>query len=124
MQINEFTSREEMLLAFAIMAQLRTDLTPERYEELLSYMQEEGYRMCGVFDDGRIVAVAGYAIMHNLYNQRHLWIYDLVTEASLRSRGYGNALKDFSLGMKNYCFLQRAQEISELGERSDCFLLS
>lgn len=74
------------------MAELRDHLTQDEYFELLDEMTPRGYRMFAVRDGGRLVAVAGVALLTNFYYGRYMWVYDLVTRADVRSRGHGRAL--------------------------------
>ena len=48
--------------------------------------------LLAVRDDGAIKALAGIAHLTNLYYGRHIWVYDLITTAAERSKGYGAAL--------------------------------
>ena len=43
---------------------------------------------------GVIRALAGIGELTNLYDGRHIGVYELITSASERSRGYGKALMD------------------------------
>ncbi|ALC85247.1 acetyltransferase [Bacillus sp. FJAT-22090] len=90
--ILELKSREQWLKAFPIMNQLRTDLTETTYLELLKDMQKDGYKLMGLFANGKIVFLAGFSWRVNFYNKRHIYIYDLVTDEANRSHGYGEKL--------------------------------
>src|SRR5689334_16583407 len=74
------------------MHELRTHLDEDAYVALLHEMKPEGYRLMALRDEGAIKALAGIAHLTNLYYGRHIWVYDLVTTADGRSRGYGAAL--------------------------------
>lgn len=90
----ELTSPSEWRDAFAVMHELRVDLTQDGYRELLGEMTGQGYRMFALRQSDRILALAGTAVITNLYYGRHLWIYDLVTRSDERSRGHGARLLD------------------------------
>jgi GNAT superfamily N-acetyltransferase len=92
MEIVELRSEIELREAFPVMRELRTHLDEARYLALLRVMMPRGYRLLAVRDSGRIVALAGIEVMTNLYNDRHVWVYDLVTTAGERSRGHGRRL--------------------------------
>jgi GNAT superfamily N-acetyltransferase len=74
------------------MRELRPHLTEERYMSVLGEMGAEGYRMFALRIAGNPVALAGARIASNLYYGRYLWVYDLVTTDSQRSRGHGQRL--------------------------------
>ncbi|WP_043933820.1 GNAT family N-acetyltransferase [Bacillus sp. EB01] len=90
--IQELTSQKQWIEAFLVLNQLRTDLTEESYLELLEEMQRDGYRLFALYNNNRIVSVAGLSWRVNFYNKRHIFIYDLVTDIEYRSFGYGEKL--------------------------------
>jgi GNAT superfamily N-acetyltransferase len=81
------------------MSELRDQLTEDDYFELLDEMIPRGYRMFALRDNGRLVAVAGVALLSNFYYGRYMWVYDLVTRADSRSRGHGRALLEHLEGI-------------------------
>jgi len=90
--IRELESEQTWLDAFPVMRQLRTDLDEEQYLDYLDRMTANGYRLFGLFSDGDLAAVAGVDIMTNMYYGRHMWVFELVTDADHRSRGFGGRL--------------------------------
>jgi GNAT superfamily N-acetyltransferase len=55
----------------------------------------EGYRLVGVFEKGRCVAVAGFRVIHNLAWGDCLYVDDLSTHPHGRRRGHGRALLEW-----------------------------
>lgn len=90
--ITELTDSAQWIEAFPIMKQLRTDLTEETYLDLLRDMSKDGYKLYAMYVEEEIVALAGLSWRVNFYNKRHIFIYDLVTDVSHRSFGYGEKL--------------------------------
>ncbi|MCC7495574.1 MAG: GNAT family N-acetyltransferase [Fimbriimonadaceae bacterium] len=90
--VAELTTASEFQEAWAVLAELRTQLDLSAYLALLEAMRAEGYRQLVVRVAGQIVAVAGFVILTNLYHGRHVYVYDLVTTATARSQGYGRLL--------------------------------
>ncbi|WP_419880527.1 GNAT family N-acetyltransferase [Peribacillus sp. B-H-3] len=90
--IFELTNTKQWLEAFPIMKQLRTDLTEETYIELLQDMSKDGYKLYAMYVEEKIVSLVGLSWRINFYNKRHIFIYDLVTDVSQRSFGYGEKL--------------------------------
>lgn len=79
-----------------VVAELRPHIaTPEALVEQVRRQAAEGYRLAYVEDGGRPVACAGYRIVEMLAHGRFLYVDDLVTLASERSRGHGDALLDW-----------------------------
>ena len=92
MTVSELMSEEEIQQAFEILRDFRGNLTEAAYLELVEDMSKQGYRMFGLRDSDRLVSVAGVRIISNFRWGRHLWVYDLVTGAADRSKGYGGEL--------------------------------
>lgn len=91
--IKELQSQDEILQAFPVMKQLRTHLNEESYLNLVTQAQEkEYYRMFALYDNEEIVAVVGFQPMITLYYGKFIWVCDLVTDSSKRSKGYGEKL--------------------------------
>ena len=91
--IKELQSRDEIIEAFPVMGQLRTHLDENTYLELVLDAQEnDRYKMFALFNDDKIVAVTGFKPMITLYYGRFVWVCDLVTDAHIRSKGYGEKL--------------------------------
>lgn len=75
------------------MVQLRPHLAEGEFiERVARQMGRYGYAVVYVEDDGEVRAVAGYRISECLCDGRFLYVDDLVTDQSSRSRGYGEQL--------------------------------
>jgi GNAT superfamily N-acetyltransferase len=96
LNIKELQTEQEILDAFPVMKHLRTHLDENSYLELVKEAQQkEGYRLFALYHDHKIVAVTGFMPMITLYNGRFIWVCDLVTEPSERSKGYGEKLLSY-----------------------------
>lgn len=93
--IKELVNENQWKKAFPVMKELRTGLNEERYWQLTAAMRKEGYRMFALFDNEEIVTIAGVIVLTSLYNGKYLWVHDLITTASKRSKGYGKRLLSF-----------------------------
>ncbi|OAT73737.1 GNAT family N-acetyltransferase [Parageobacillus thermoglucosidasius] len=92
----ELRTKEEILAGFSVMKHLRTHLDENSYLELvLEAQQKEGYRLVALYDHGKMVAITGFMPMITLYNGRFVWVCDLVTAPSERSKGYGKKLLSY-----------------------------
>ena len=83
---------QEVENCFEVMSELRPHLKRENFLETIRAMETEGYKLAFIEDQGRVVAVAGYRIYTNLFMGKHLYVDDLVTASSGRSKGYGEAM--------------------------------
>ena len=93
--IEHVRTDEEVLACYDVMAELRPHLAREAFVPAVRAMQKDGLRLACIRDDGRVVAVAGYRVSTNLFCGRHLYVDDLVTAESARSKGHGKALLDW-----------------------------
>jgi len=93
--IRELESQREWREAFPVMQQLRTHLDEEQYLDYLEQMTADGYRLFGLFSGDDLAALAGVNIMTNMYYGRHLWVFELVTDADHRSEGFGKQLFEY-----------------------------
>lgn len=93
--IKELKEESQWKEAFSVMKQLRTNLDEETYLQLLKNMHIEGYKMFALFESDQIVAVTGVIQLTNLYYGNHIWVYDLITDESRRSLGYGEKLLSY-----------------------------
>ena len=79
---------------FDVMSELRTHLQRDTFLATVRHMETEGYRLAFIDEQerGNVVAVAGYRIYTNLFMGKHLYVDDLVTANSQRSKGYGEQM--------------------------------
>ncbi|MFJ6208572.1 GNAT family N-acetyltransferase [Lysinibacillus sp. NPDC092081] len=90
--IKQLITQQEWMEAYAVMVQLRMELTLEKYFLLLKEMIQDGYMLFALYEKNNIMAVAGLSWRVNFYSERHMFVYDLVTDEAYRSRGYGEKL--------------------------------
>ncbi len=85
----------EIQKCFDVMSELRTHLKRDDYLQTIRHMESEGFRLAYIENVDGIVAVAGYRIYTNLFLGKNLYVDDLVTSASARSKGYGKQMVDW-----------------------------
>lgn len=85
----------EIQKCFDVMSELRTHLKRDDFLEIVRHMESEGFRLAYIEDDDAVVSVAGYRIRTNLFLGKNLYVDDLVTSASARSKGYGKQMLDW-----------------------------
>ena len=88
------------------MRELRTHITDEtNFVERVRRQQEQGYYLAFVESEGEVRAVAGYRFLESLFSGKNLYVDDLVTRDSDRSRGFGGELLDWLIeqARKNGC---------------------
>jgi GNAT superfamily N-acetyltransferase len=78
--------------ALPVLQELRPHLTEQLLEQVLREGAQQGLRFTAVFAGERCVAVAGWRLVANTSAIRKLYVDDLSTAASERSRGYGRML--------------------------------
>jgi GNAT superfamily N-acetyltransferase len=90
---------------YEVMAELRPRVSRAEFLPVIRAMQADGLRLACIRADGRVVAVAGYRLSTNLFYGKHLYVDDLVTSDSERSKGYGKELLAWlrALAVTNDC---------------------
>ncbi len=91
---------QEIEDCFAVISELRTHLQKDDFLKTIRQMETEGYKLAFIKDKetkdqeagSQVVAVAGYRIYTNLFMGKHLYVDDLVTSSSMRSKGYGERM--------------------------------
>lgn len=77
---------------YDVMAELRPHVSREEFLPVVRAMQNDGLRLACIREGDRVVAVAGYRVSTNLFYGKHLYVDDLVTAESRRSKGHGKTL--------------------------------
>lgn len=86
---------EDRRACLPVMQELRPHLrTHADFEARLQRMSAQQYRMLAAWQDGAVVAVAGYRLQENLIYGPFLYVDDLVTRADCRSHQHGARLLD------------------------------
>ena len=86
---------EQILATRDVMLQLRPGLPPQNYLPTVRRMLADGYRLVALQEKNVVRAVAGYRYMEMLYCGKIMYVDDLNTDESHRSRGFGKALLDW-----------------------------
>jgi len=86
---------DDIARCFAVMSELRPHLDQASFVSLVRGMQAEGYQLAYIEDGDAVVAMAGYRSYTSLFMGKNLYVDDLVTSNSSRSKGYGKALIDW-----------------------------
>ncbi|QYM79312.1 GNAT family N-acetyltransferase [Horticoccus luteus] len=77
---------------FPVLAQLRPHLIETEFVERVRRMQREGFLLARLEAEGVVRAVAGFRYHEKLFSGRTLYVDDLVTDDTQRSRGHGRQL--------------------------------
>ena len=90
---------------YDVMAELRAHVSRAEFLPVIRAMQADGLRLACIRDGGCVVAVAGYRVATNLFYGKHLYVDDLVTAESERSKGHGKELLAWlrALAVANDC---------------------
>lgn len=77
---------------FPVMQQLRPHLVEADFVARVRRMQGEGFHLAFLEADGVVRAVAGYRYHEKLFSGKNLYVDDLVSDTTHRSRGHGRTL--------------------------------
>jgi GNAT superfamily N-acetyltransferase len=81
---------------FPVMHQLRPHLVEAEFLTRVRQQQRENFQLAFAADAaGTVRSVAGFRIMEMLFSGRTLYVDDLVTDAAVRSQGFGDKLFDW-----------------------------
>lgn len=78
--------------ALPVLQELREELTGELLAQVLAEGGPQGLRFLGAFQGDACVGLAGWRLVANTSTTRKLYVDDLVTTTSVRSRGVGAGL--------------------------------
>ncbi len=95
MPITLASTDAEISRCFPVIQRLRPHLEAAGFVEHVRRQLQEGYRLAYLEDGGEIRSVAGFRIQEMLAWGKILYVDDLVTSDSDRSRGYGGQLFDW-----------------------------
>jgi GNAT superfamily N-acetyltransferase len=82
----------DIVRAFPLMSSLRDRIRQDSFLAEVRRQQRDRYELIGGFLDDRLVALAGVRPGHTLSRGEHVFVDDLVTEASHRGEGHGRAM--------------------------------
>lgn len=83
----------DIAATFDVMHQLRPHLERDAYvARVRRLMASDGLRVLALRDGGVVRAVGTYRMMDMLYRGKLMYVDDLVTDETVRSRGYGSRM--------------------------------
>ena len=89
MLVNLAESDEQIIECFSTISQLRPHLTKENFVEQVRRQQKDNYQLAFIKVENQVVAVAGFFISESLAHGKFLYVYDLIVDENVRSKGYG-----------------------------------
>jgi GNAT superfamily N-acetyltransferase len=97
MQIRLAKTDEDILSCFPVMRQLRLHLIRDEFVARVRRQEKDRYCLALLEENGQVRAVTGFRLSESLAWGKYLYVDDLVTDESERSRGYGQHLFDWLL---------------------------
>ena len=94
MQIRELNLKE-LYTVYDVIKQLRVSLSYKEFEDLIYDMRHMEYKMFGIMNGEELITYAGVSVQTNLYYNRHLYVFDLVSDEKYRSKGYGKMMLEY-----------------------------
>ncbi len=95
MKISIATTNDELVRCYPVMAELRPHLNQKQFIEQTHRQQRAGFQIVYLEDRKHVVSVAGFRILEYLGWGKTLYVDDLVTLSSARSRQHGGKLFDW-----------------------------
>ena len=96
---------KEIESCFDVMSELRPKIIKSEFLNTVREMESQGFKLVFIEENTKVVAAAGYRISTNLFLGKNLYVDDLVTSESVRSKGYGEVLITWlrNLAIENKC---------------------
>jgi ribosomal protein S18 acetylase RimI-like enzyme len=92
-RIVKIQSSADLEKCYPIMKELRKDLSLPDFLELYNKAhQHNSYEIIAIEKDGALLSVMGYRILYDFVHGKHLYIDDLVSSETHRSKGLGTLL--------------------------------
>src|SRR5688500_4189037 len=79
----------QIAACFSTFLELRPHLTAESFLSRVRQQQLSGFRLAYLEEEGECVCCAGFRILENLAWGKFLYVDDLTTHETARSRGFG-----------------------------------
>ena len=95
MEVKLLATDEELELISPTLLQLRPEYSQASLIDQIRQQQVLGYQIAYVIDGNEILCVAGFIIGMKLGWKKHLYVDDLVTTTTHRSKGAGKRLLDW-----------------------------
>lgn len=105
MEVKLAENTEQLELISPVLLQLRPQYTKESLILQIQEQQQAGYHIAYVIEGRDVLCVAGFVIGQKLAWQKHIYVDDLVSSESSRSKGAGKFLVDWlkQYGRDNNC---------------------
>ena len=105
MKLTLATTEAEIEATAHVMNELRTDYQLEDLIKAIKDQMQQGYQLLSVELDGEVVGAAGFVMTRKLAWKKHIYVDDLITSSSVRSKGVGQAMLDWlkDYGKANGC---------------------
>jgi hypothetical protein len=94
MQIREL-SLKELLSAYEVVRFLYPELSYKLFEDLIYDMRHMEYKMIGIFEKEKLISYAGVAVSTDLIYQRHLRVYEFISDPNYDTAKYDALLYEY-----------------------------
>lgn len=109
MTVRLLASDDEITRLCPVLLQLRPQYDSQSLTEQIRLQRQEGFQLAYVEDDnGDVLCVAGFVIGNKLAWKKHLYVDDLVSDETRRSRGAGKLILDW---LKDYARQQGCEQL-------------
>lgn len=102
MEVYIASTEAEIDTCFPTFHELRPHLSPDNFvAQVQRQMNNHGYVLVYMANEGQVVAAAGYRIAEFLAWGRTFYVDDLITLSTVRKQGYGGVLLDWLMKKAN-----------------------
>ncbi len=94
-EIHAVTTEADLRAVWPVAQQLRPHLDEDGFVAQSLRQFDGGFRATALYDEGIPRAFAGWRALEMLATGKQVYVDDLVTDETVRSRGYGKAMLDW-----------------------------
>ncbi|MCP4049843.1 MAG: GNAT family N-acetyltransferase [bacterium] len=95
LEIKSISIPDDIKGCYTVVKELRSHVSQEQFEQQVKRQQQNGYKLIALSNNDMFVAIAGFRISECLAWGKFLYVDDLVTKSTEKSKGYGQKLLDY-----------------------------
>ena len=97
MKIKTAQTQSDLENMYPLLVELRPHLTYENFlDSYNNAHKNDQYELVGFYEDDNLIALIGYRVLYDFVRGRHLYIDDLITSVTVRSKGLGAKVLEFA----------------------------
>lgn len=97
MKIHAAQTIKDLENFYPLLIELRPHLTFESFLDTYNHAHKnDQYELVGFYEEDHLIGLIGYRVLYDFVRGRHLYIDDLITSETIRSKGLGKRVLEFA----------------------------